>query len=178
MAELHDAFRAAGARFGVYFSGALDWHVSGFLPIESDVDLFRHRRNDEWFARYSAAQLEELIAKFSPDVLWNEIDWPDGGKGHEDYAVAALLRRYFEAVPGGLVNALIARCSARSLRPSGRAVVRSEMAVGHRQGASGPNRVATSWRFPVRCTGEECGLWASSAGCKPNDGEQPQVPRQ
>lgn len=102
--EFHDATRRAGARFGVYYSGALDWHVSDFPPIESDTDLFRFRRNDEHFARYSAAQLEELIERFSPDVLWNDIEWPDGGKGCEDYAVAALLSRYFDAVPDGVVN--------------------------------------------------------------------------
>ncbi len=104
IAELHDATRAAGTRFGVYFSGALDWHVSDFPPIESDRDLFRYRRQDELFARYSAAQLEELVERFSPDVLWNDIEWPDGGKGSDDFAVAALLRRYFDAVPEGVVN--------------------------------------------------------------------------
>ncbi|HEY9306298.1 MAG TPA: alpha-L-fucosidase [Microbacterium sp.] len=104
IAELHDATRRAGARFGVYFSGALDWHVSDFPPIESDTDLFRFRRADEWFSRYAAAQLDELVERFRPDVLWNDIEWPDGGKGSEDYAVAALLRRYLSAVPDGAVN--------------------------------------------------------------------------
>ncbi|WP_125610757.1 alpha-L-fucosidase [Specibacter cremeus] len=102
--EIGAATREHGARFGVYFSGALDWHVSDFPPIESDTDLFRFRRNDERFARYSAAQLEELVHRFAPDILWNDIDWPDGGKGRDDFAVAALLRRYFEAVPDGVVN--------------------------------------------------------------------------
>lgn len=102
--ELHGATRRAGARFGVYYSGALDWHVSDFPPIESDTDLFRYRRNDPHFSRYAAAQLEELIDRFSPDVLWNDIDWPDGGKGREDYGVAALLSRYLGAVPDGVVN--------------------------------------------------------------------------
>lgn len=104
ISEFHDATRRAGAKFGVYYSGALDWHVSDFPPIESDTDLFRFRRNDAHFARYSAAQLEELVARFSPDVLWNDIEWPDGGKGHDEYAVAALLERYFDAVPDGVVN--------------------------------------------------------------------------
>lgn len=104
IAELHTATRQAGARFGVYFSGALDWHVSDFPPIESDVDLFRYRRQDELFARYAAAQLEELIGRFSPDVLWNDIDWPDGGKGRQEYAVAALVHRYLQVVPDGVVN--------------------------------------------------------------------------
>ncbi|WDH80048.1 alpha-L-fucosidase [Microbacterium esteraromaticum] len=104
ISEFHDATRRAGARFGVYYSGALDWHVSDFPAIESDTDLFRFRRHDEHFSRYSAAQLEELVEKFSPDVLWNDIEWPDGGKGSDDYAVAALLSRYFDAVPEGVVN--------------------------------------------------------------------------
>lgn len=102
--ELHDATRAIGLRFGVYFSGALDWHVSNFPPIQSDRELFLFRRNDEQFARYSAAQLEELINRFSPDVLWNDIDWPDGGKGREEFALAALFRRYMARVPGGALN--------------------------------------------------------------------------
>ncbi|WP_411722383.1 alpha-L-fucosidase [Mycetocola sp.] len=102
--EFHDATRAANLRFGVYYSGALDWHVSEFPAIESDTDLFRHRRNDSSFARYSASQLDELVARFRPDLLWNDIDWPDGGKGSEDYGVAAILGRYFASVPDGVVN--------------------------------------------------------------------------
>ncbi len=104
IAEFHDATRRAGARFGVYYSGALDWHVSDFPAIESDTDLFRYRRNDEHFSRYAAAQLEELVERFSPDLLWNDIEWPDGGKGPEAYGVAGLLSRYFDAVPDGVVN--------------------------------------------------------------------------
>ncbi len=46
----------------------------------------------------------ELVERFSPDVLWNDIEWPDGGKGNDDFAVAALLRRYFARVPDGVVN--------------------------------------------------------------------------
>jgi len=104
ISELHAATRRADTRFGVYFSGALDWHVSDYPPIESDTDLFRFRRADEWFARYSAAQLDELIERFQPDVLWNDIEWSDGGKGAQSYGVAALLRRYFDTVPEGVMN--------------------------------------------------------------------------
>ncbi len=104
IAELHDATRRRDTRFGVYFSGALDWHVSDFPPIESDTDLFRFRRADEWFSRYAAAQVDELIERFHPDLLWNDIEWPDGGKGGDEYGVAALFRRYLDAVPDGAVN--------------------------------------------------------------------------
>lgn len=102
--ELARATRSAGARFGVYFSGALDWHVSDLPPIQSDRDLFVLRRNDEAFARYAAAQLDELITHFAPSVLWNDIEWPDAGKGDDDFGVAALWRRYLSQVPDGVVN--------------------------------------------------------------------------
>lgn len=104
IAELHDATRAAGLRFGTYFSGAHDWHVDPHPPITNDAEVFLNRRNDENFARYSAAQLREIIDRFRPDVLWNDIDWPDTGKGPEDFGVAQLLREYFETVPGGVTN--------------------------------------------------------------------------
>src|SRR5699024_5841551 len=39
IAELHAATRAAGLRFGTYFSGGHDWHVSPYPPITSDVEL-------------------------------------------------------------------------------------------------------------------------------------------
>lgn len=56
MQEFSDSSRSAGLKFGSYFSGALDWHVSDFSAIDSDADIFRLRRNDEEFARYSHAQ--------------------------------------------------------------------------------------------------------------------------
>lgn len=102
--EIHDATRRTGTRFGVYYSGALDWHVSDYPPIESDTDLFRFQRADAYFAKYAAAQLNELIDRYSPDVLWNDIEWPAGGKEHQDYAVASLLRRYFAKVKDGVIN--------------------------------------------------------------------------
>lgn len=104
IAELHAATRAAGLRFGTYFSGGHDWHVSPYPPITSDVELFTHRRNDAAFAQYCADQLRELVENFAPDVLWNDIEWPDGGKGTEDYGLAALLEEYFRRVSHGVVN--------------------------------------------------------------------------
>ncbi|SKC74516.1 alpha-L-fucosidase [Krasilnikoviella flava] len=104
IAEIARATRDAGARLGLYYSGALDWHTSEYPPIESSTDLFRLRRDDDVFARYAAAQLRELVDRFSPDVLWNDIDWPDAGKTTAPHGLAALLREYLEAVPDGVVN--------------------------------------------------------------------------
>lgn len=102
--EFATAARSTGLKFGAYFSGALDWHVSDFRAIDSDPDIFRLRRNDEDFARYSHAQVRELINRYRPDILWNDIDWPDAGKSDADFGVAALFDEYLTVVPGGIVN--------------------------------------------------------------------------
>ncbi|HPZ48973.1 MAG TPA: alpha-L-fucosidase [Propionibacteriaceae bacterium] len=104
VAELHQATIGAGLRFGVYYSGALDWHVSDFPPITNDDELFSFRRNDEAYARYAGEQLGELIERFEPALLWNDIEWPDEGKGVESYGVAALLQRHRDLVPDGIAN--------------------------------------------------------------------------
>ncbi|WP_158027167.1 alpha-L-fucosidase [Gleimia coleocanis] len=96
--------RAGGAEVGIYFSGALDWHVSDFPPIESDRDIFIYRRNDPAYAKYAANQLEELIEKFAPKLLWNDIDWPDAGKGDDEFSLSKLFERYFASQPEGIIN--------------------------------------------------------------------------
>ncbi|ALE05021.1 alpha-L-fucosidase [Arthrobacter sp. ERGS1:01] len=102
--EFATATRDAGLKFGAYFSGALDWHASDFRAIDSDPDIFRLRRNDEDFARYSYEQVHELVERFAPDILWNDIEWPDAGKSDADFGVAALFNEYRAAVPEGIVN--------------------------------------------------------------------------
>ncbi len=104
--ELHRPERARGhgLKFGVYFSGALDWHVSDLPPIQSDRDLFTFRRQDSYSAKYAAVQLQELIHKFQPEVLWNDIEWPDSGKGTEPYSLQEIFKEYLLSVPEGVVN--------------------------------------------------------------------------
>ena len=104
VAELADAARARGVRFGAYYSGALDWHVSDFPAITSNEELFEFRRDDAEFAAFCASQLTELVDRFRPDILWNDIEWPDGGKGDDEHSLAALFRHYFDVVPDGVVD--------------------------------------------------------------------------
>lgn len=104
MAEFSDAARARGLRFGAYYSGALDWHQGHFPPITSNRELFAFRRNDPEFAGLCATQLTELVDRFRPDILWNDIEWPDGGKGEDPHSLAALFGHYFDVVPDGVVN--------------------------------------------------------------------------
>lgn len=102
--EFANAARDHDLRFGVYFSGALDWHVSDFPAIDSDQDVFRYRRSDSGYAEYAFTQASELIEEFKPDILWNDIDWPDAGKGTDNFSVSTLFSNYLQAVPDGIVN--------------------------------------------------------------------------
>lgn len=102
--EFSAAVREAGMKLGFYYSGAHDWHVTDFPPLHSNDELFALRRNDPAFAAFAAAQLRELIERFAPDILWNDIDWPDAGKHDGPHSLQQLFRDYLAAVPGGMVN--------------------------------------------------------------------------
>ncbi|WP_422116161.1 alpha-L-fucosidase [Brachybacterium sp. UNK5269] len=102
--EFAGAVRAAGLRLGLYYSGAHDWHVTDFPPLTSNDELFALRRNDPEFAAFAAAQLRELVDRFAPDLLWNDIDWPDSGKYDGPDSLQQIFRDYLAAVPEGMVN--------------------------------------------------------------------------
>lgn len=102
--EFSVAVRDAGLKLGLYYSGAHDWHVTDFPPLQSNDDLFALRRNDPEFAQFAASQLRELISRFRPDIVWNDIDWPDAGKYDGPDALQTLFREYLEAVPEGMIN--------------------------------------------------------------------------
>ncbi|MDN6330408.1 MAG: alpha-L-fucosidase [Brachybacterium sp.] len=104
ISEFSAAVREAGMRLGLYYSGAHDWHVSDFPPLTSNEDLFALRRNDPAFAAFAATQLRELIDRFTPDLLWNDIDWPDAGKHDGPDSLQQLFREHLDVVPDGLVN--------------------------------------------------------------------------
>jgi alpha-L-fucosidase len=72
--------------------------------MTSNEGLFALRRNDPAFAAYAAAQLRELIERFTPDILWNDIDWPDAGKHPGPDSLVQLFTEHLAAVPDGLVN--------------------------------------------------------------------------
>ena len=71
---LADAVRAEGVRFGVYYSGGLDWAFTSFPPLESMEDVDRYRPVDVDYARYATAQVRDLIDRYRPSVIWNDIE--------------------------------------------------------------------------------------------------------
>jgi len=100
--EIATAARRRGLRFGTYYSGGLDWGFAPGPPIESRHDF--HRPVDERYAAYAYRQVVDLIDRFRPDILWNDIDWPDTGKTDSPFGLFDLIGRYRAAVPDGVIN--------------------------------------------------------------------------
>lgn len=95
--ELGEAVRAAGMRFGLYYSGGLDATFNDH-PIGSWSDvLCAIPRGD--YPAYADAQVRELIRRYRPSVLWNDIAWPSEGN-----RLWPLFRHYYAQVPDGVVN--------------------------------------------------------------------------
>ncbi|GAA1823791.1 alpha-L-fucosidase [Agromyces salentinus] len=101
---LADAVRAEGMRFGVYYSGGLDWSFADTRPHTSNEHIEQFRPKGADYHAYAARQLRDLIERYHPDVLWNDIEWPDAGKAPGDDSLDELIRSYRSAVPEGIVN--------------------------------------------------------------------------
>lgn len=103
--EIAQATRAAGLRFGVYYSGGLDWHKRAFPPHTDQRSVQdTHRPKDAEYGAYCAAQCRDLIDRYRPSVLWNDIDWPDEAKNFSPDGLGALFNYYYATVPDGVVN--------------------------------------------------------------------------
>lgn len=61
--------------------------------------------------------MRELIDLYSPDYLWNDIDWPDGGKGDEPYGLAQLFTHYLTEVPTQL-STIVGVCQLKVCSPA------------------------------------------------------------
>ena len=62
------------------------------------------RPQDAAYNLYALTHVRDLIRRFRPDVLWNDMDWPDSGKRDGRDGLADLFRDYYAAVPDGVVN--------------------------------------------------------------------------
>jgi alpha-L-fucosidase len=105
--EIAAAVRAEGLKFGTYYSGGLDWSVTDLPPHTEFEANGGDRPNDAAYSMYAYEHCIDLIERYRPDILWDDINWPDFSKqgGPEvGYSLAALFDRYYKAVPEGLVN--------------------------------------------------------------------------
>ena len=95
--ELTASVQAAGLKMGLYYSGGYDWTFSRG-PIEKSPDYQAVKPQSVAYGRYADAQAEELIARYKPSVLWNDIDWPKSGNALK------VMADYYNAVPDGVVD--------------------------------------------------------------------------
>ncbi len=126
--ELAQAVRARGMRFGLYYSGGLDWTARP-EPIANLGDMFACVPVESAYADYASAQMRELIVRYKPDVLWNDIAWPRKAD------LPTLFAAYYSAVPEGVVNdrwfvedALFAALRDPAARASFNAAVKARIA--------------------------------------------------
>jgi len=95
--ELTTAVRKQGVRMGLYYSGGYDWtFVPG--PIRVKADYQKVKPQSEAYGKYADAQVRELIKRYKPAVLWNDIDYPKSGHPLE------LMAEYYNTVPDGVVD--------------------------------------------------------------------------
>ena len=95
--ELKTALTEESLRFGTYYSGALDWT---FTPtaITDAVDLITNGSPSAEYGAYVDAHFHELIERYDPDVLWNDIGYPPMGNP------AAVIADFYNHNEEGVVN--------------------------------------------------------------------------
>jgi alpha-L-fucosidase len=95
--DLAGEVRARGMRFGTYYSGGLDWTFGG-LPMTDLQAMFTAIPQAPEYLAYADGHWAELIERYKPDVLWNDIGYPAAAD------LDGLFERYYAAVPEGVVN--------------------------------------------------------------------------
>lgn len=94
---LRDAVLARGMRMGLYYSGAWDWPYNEVV-LRQGADVVLATPEDPRYLAYVTAHWRELIERYEPSLLWNDIGWP------RDPALPGLFAEYYNAVPDGVIN--------------------------------------------------------------------------
>ena len=94
---LTNAVRARGMRMGLYYSGGYDWPVNDAV-MRQGADAILAAPSDPNYVGYVTSHVSELIERYKPSLLWNDIGWPNGSN------LAALFAEYYNTVPDGVIN--------------------------------------------------------------------------
>jgi alpha-L-fucosidase len=95
--DLTSAVRAEKMRMGLYYSGGLDWTFNDTV-IRSITDLVKAVPQQADYVSYADNHWLELVERYEPIVLWNDIAYPAASD------LPKLLAHYYNTVPEGLVN--------------------------------------------------------------------------
>ena len=95
--DLTEAVRAKRMRMGLYYSGGYDWPYNGAV-LTTPADAVLAAPHGRRYVEYVTAHWRELIDRYEPSVLWNDISWPP------DPRLPELLAYYYNAVDEGVIN--------------------------------------------------------------------------
>ncbi|MCS7219811.1 MAG: alpha-L-fucosidase [Anaerolineae bacterium] len=95
--ELTAAVRASGMRMGLYYSGGLDWTFNPTV-IRRLADIPIAVPQSAEYVAYANGHWRELIERYEPSILWNDIAYPAAAD------LPALFADYYNRIPDGLVN--------------------------------------------------------------------------
>ena len=95
--DLSSAVRAQGMAMGLYYSGGLDWTFKH--PVIEDItDMINCIPQDSAYIAYADGHWHELIERYQPAVLWDDIGYPYKAN------VRQLFAEYYNHCPNGVIN--------------------------------------------------------------------------
>lgn len=95
--DMTEAVRGQGMHMGLYYSGGYDWPYNDAVMKEAaDVTLAAPVTTE--YREFATSQVRELIDRYKPSVLWNDVSWPPGGN------LAELFAYYYNKVSDGVIN--------------------------------------------------------------------------
>ena len=95
--EVCDKIRAKGLKMGLYYSGVYDWTYNT-KPIKNYIASIENLKQSKAYVEYATQHFYELIDRYKPSVLWNDIGYPVG------YDLNQLFAHYYNTVPEGVIN--------------------------------------------------------------------------
>ena len=96
------AVRAHGLHFGIYYSGGLDWSISNLPPHNDGYELMRP--SDAAYSMYCYKHVVDLIDRYKPEIIFNDINWPDFSKREGEFSLPSLFDYYYAHVSSGVIN--------------------------------------------------------------------------
>ncbi|MEM2050755.1 MAG: alpha-L-fucosidase [Thermoproteota archaeon] len=95
--ELTDAVRERNMRMGIYYSSGIDWSFREKV-VRDIADLVDAIPRGEEYGKYVYNHWCELIDRYKPSILWNDIAYPATGRFPE------MVAYYYNTVSEGVIN--------------------------------------------------------------------------
>lgn len=95
--ELTSAVKKKNLKMGLYYSGALDWTFNE-KPIKDVPSFLTNGPKSREYIDYVNAHWYELIDRYEPAILWNDIGYPPGTNVYKIFSY------FYNKIDEGLVN--------------------------------------------------------------------------